>query len=371
MNDALEFDRSDNKSVFLQFVAKEFVARGTKLRSNLANKTFAHETVKKLNFSGEPLHIPTQRSLLRDIQSLTPELLGPRCVLKYAHGWSARGVMPLQWMADDKYFDHLKLKITSLSLIIEEQEKVSQSFANGSDEWIIEEFLTSAQPGPIPFDYKFYVFQKQIGLVVQIDRNANPPKIALFDGNFQPLYEGKDYLRDRARSQNGVHLLPQHAVQLSCWALLLAQQTDSPFVSIDLYDTDKGPAFGEFTFSPGATHRRMIKFSSQLIDTFDALFQQAEAELAGQKVIYGDSWSAELQNWPEQIINNVRPINTEKYALLCAYQYNGGGRAATRFFEIFKGRMRHTKSVERSAIFAWLVKSSESILQGFKNRVYG
>lgn len=367
----MEFDKDNSESVFLRFVANEFVERGTQLRSDLATKTYAHELVAAENTPEDSIRIPDKKHVLTDIKQLSAELLGERSVLKYAHGWSARGVMLLEQAGDDKYFEHLKLKTSSLNAIVEQQTLVASSFKNSENEWIIEEFLESAQPGSIPFDYKFYVFQKQIGLIVQIDRNTNPPKMCLFNGNFEPLYEGVDYLLDRERAQKGIHLLPQHIVQLSHWALRLAQKSDAPFVSLDLFDTLSGPAFGEFTFSPGATHRRMFRFSHSVIEHLDTLFSQAQEELSGKTVSYSKSLSRDIQNCDRKELAGFSTISTDKYSLLSAYQYNSGGRAAVRVNDIYKGRFKDTKSEHKKCLLGWLVNASEKILDGFKNKVYG
>ena len=142
--------------------------------------------------------------------------------------------------------------------------------------------------GAIPFDYKFYSFRGQVGLIIQIDRNSGPVKIAMFDGEFRPLKRGADFLLS-SRARQGVPLIPLHAPEMLWWAQRLSLEADAPFVSIDMFDSPTGPVFGEFTYSPGGTHKRMFTFSHALLDRFDRLITEPGSTRRTRAVRAGDA----------------------------------------------------------------------------------
>lgn len=307
------FDRKNSDSVFLNHVAKEFHKRGTPRRLELSKKENSHPFVASLG-----MRVPQPISRLDDITALPALELPTRFVLKFARGWSARGVMLLEQMDGEGYFDHMSLRALTIEEIVSTQRKVAASFGTPDPSWLIEEMISSTlDTGAVPFDYKFYCFNGAIGLIGQFDRNTNPPKMALFDGNFHPLKHGMDYIRGNQKAQPGVPLVPLHAPEMMWWAQRLSRDADSPFVSVDLYDSPDGPVFGEYTYSPGGTYKRMFIFSHPMIDRFDALFEGradvsplARSSLAQRKRI-------------------IAP-DDRHYRALAGYAYNGGPRGADR-----------------------------------------
>lgn len=334
-----EFDRPDGDSPFLTFVAREFQGRGTELRKELASKSDAATFVSDLG-----LRIPKKYKVLPDIDRLNLLHLRKRVVLKYAKGWSARGVMLLERVGFNRYFDYMSLKTFSIGAIKNHQRSVARSFNDNDPYWILEEFLEPIQAwGAIPFDYKCYVFGAQIGLIVQIDRNSSPPRVSLFDGSFKPLKSGKDYVLASKNAQHGVPSVPLHAPEIQWWAIKLSTMTDAPFVSIDMYDTPAGPVFGEFTFSPGGTHKRMFKFSHALLDHFDRLFAASEAHLCKGWDGDGDypvskvtDYQAKLRAQSIMAVQSRNQIAQELYKACSGVAYNIGSRGALRLMDIYE-----------------------------------
>lgn len=325
------FDRGSEDSPFFRFVAKEFIARGTELRKKLGTKDYGSsiaaglglKSAQTFEVSGTP-------------ESILARSLPERFVLKYAHGWSARGVMLLQATdIPDHFFEQLSQRLLPYDRLIETQYRVSKSFPNKPDEWLLEEWLPSVTPGPVPFDYKLYTFGTAVGLIVQIDRNTYPVKIALFDGAFNPLHPGRDYILSDS-AQYGQHLLPKHPLQLLRWAATLSQQTDSPFVSIDLFDTPDGPAFGEFTFSPGGLHKRMWRLSAEVISMLDARFM-GDGQLGEYSWLTTadtpDFSPAALARFDVEELAQVEHISPLLYENWSRYFYNHGRRGAVRLSE--------------------------------------
>jgi hypothetical protein len=108
---------------------------------------------------------------------------------------------------------------------------------------IIEENIS--REGTILNDYKFFCSN---GIVhyceVDIDRFSEHKRAICTVPNFDllPVRYGRD-VPDRVQR-------PKHLSQMIDIARALSMKFD--FVSVDLYDTDEGAYFGEFTFSPGA-----------------------------------------------------------------------------------------------------------------------
>jgi len=187
----------------------------------------------------------------------------------------------------------------------------------GSGGWIIEEAVQSlVSVGPVPFDYKFYSFNGSVGLVIQIDRNTFPTRIAVFDGRFRALELGTDYLLG-GRARPGGHVVPLHAPEMLYWAQELSRHADSPFVSIDMYDSPDGPKFGEFTYSPGGAHKRMFVFSERLIDQFDAMME-------------GNFPEDPLRASSLEVRRSVPLPDSAAYTAWASYAYNEGARGADR-----------------------------------------
>lgn len=260
------FDRTPAESPFMKFVASEFRQRGTARRLELAQKIISHPFV-----AGLGMRVPQRHAVLDDIESFHDADLPDRFVLKVANGWSARGVMLLERNGADEYFDHMNLQVHTADSIVALQRAAALSFRNESPQWIVEEFVKPLlSSGAIPFDYKFYCFQGEVGLIVQIDRNCSPTKVILFDGEFRALKRGTDYLL-RGTAKHGTPVIPLHAPEMLWWAQKLSLEADSPFVRVDMLDSPTGPVFGEFTYSPGGTHKRTYVFSHKMIDRFDRL----------------------------------------------------------------------------------------------------
>lgn len=312
------FDCDVSASPFLSFVASEFHKRGTQRRSELAKKSLSHPFVERLG-----LHVPHRFFAAKSLDYLDFDSLPDRFVLKFARGWSARGVMPLEKTAPDTYFDHLSLRLRNRESILRTQAQIAESF-RGSSEWLVEEFVKSTLPvAAIPFDYKIYSFNGTVGLIGQFDRNASPPRYQMFDGRFRPLRHGRDYLIASPRLQPGLPVVPLHAPELLWWAQHLSKQADSPFVSVDMYDTPDGPVFGEFTYSPGAVHKRMFVLSHDLLDSLDAHFA-------------GEAPDCPLQHSPLEERKRFRKPSSALFGSLAGYFYNSGPRGALRLAELYR-----------------------------------
>lgn len=318
------FDRPDKDSAFLSFIASEFRKRGTAKRESLADKTRVGSLINGLG-----LEQPKRLAEFSDITRFDASVLPESFALKYAHGWSARGVMLLRRVGHDQFFCMLGQNVMTWSQVMEAHLVTAASFVRKADFWVVEELVKSTVSGkPIPFDYKFYCFGSEVALVVQIDRNTYPVKICLLKPDFSPLEHRLDYVLKGRNAQLGTPLVPLHAAHLTAWAKALSAFTGSPFVSVDLYDSPQGPMFGEFTFSPGGTHKRLWVLERSLLDHMDDLYAKAEGDLAaGCEASFAT---------PSGLPHLASPAECEIYGMLSSAVLNGSRRAATRMWEILR-----------------------------------
>lgn len=328
-------------SPFLAFVAAEFNRRGTGERKVLGGKVGAHAAATELG-----LRAPRRHAVIDDIADLAPDMLGERCVLKPAEGWASRGVMLLERLGEGRWFDHLAARARTFPEILAAQRKVKASFDAGRWPYVVEEMIGSTLAGrPIPFDYKFYCFRERIGMIVQIDRNAYPPRLALLRPDWSPLLAGQDYAFARTSVQQGQGVVPLHAAEMAQWAAICSLRTDSPFVSVDLYDSPDGPVFGEFTFSPGGTHRAMWSYAPRTLARLDRLFQRRSAETV-------DSFRAAMPD-----LSGLPTVAPDVFARLGAATANGHARAAQTLADFHSEAARsapaHQAGVLRGIAGAW------------------
>lgn len=307
-----------DRSPFFAHVAREFSSRGTPERKVLAGKVGAHAAASEVG-----IRVPARHAVIDDIGELTPDMLDGQTVLKPNQGFSARGVMLLERVGPDTWFDHLAARPRTFADIVETQLEVKASF--GMDPWayVVEEMIRSTVDGhPNPYDYKFYCFRERVGMIVQMDRNAYPPRAVLLRPDFSPFAVGTDYVLARRALQPGRGVVPRHAAQMSQWASLLSLRTDSPFVRIDLYDSPGGPVFGEFTFSPGTTHRAMLSYAPHVVAEMDRLMTTPSTATV-------ESFRAGM---PDLSALPVPP--QEVYGRLAAAAANSSGRAAQTLVEL-------------------------------------
>lgn len=291
--------------------------RGTPRRKELASKPIAHEFV-----SGLGMDAPKKYATIENIEDLGDLELPESFVLKPVRGWSARGVMLLKGSSRTGYFDHLALRQHSLGSITKLQTRLFED-GRASGGWIVEEAVESlVTVGPVPFDYKFYSFNGTVGLILQIDRNTHPTRVAMFDGHFRPLVRGHDFIFGGS-VRPATPIIPLHAPEMLYWAEQLSARADSPFVSIDMYDSLSGPKFGEFTYSPGGAHKRMFVFSHALLDLFDALME-------------GTAPTDTLAGSPLEVRREVPLPATAAYTAWASYAYNEGARGAERLAAYYR-----------------------------------
>lgn len=255
---------------FLEMLRRRFEGKDTNVPWELDNKLLAYEHVSNFGFN-----TPQSRSF--ENSNIATEWaiknLKKNFVIKAGDRHSCIGVYLLEKQESEEYIELLRLKKFNLNDIGKDIVGTQPSY------WIAESFVESYIYGKsIPLDYKFYTFRGDIALIVQIDRNTTPPKVAFFDGNFIPLIHGQDYILDQNRWTPCGHVIPYNMTAMVSMASTLSKSLDTDFVSIDCFDSPEGPVFGEFTFAPGAPDAKMVTFSNNIMSQLDNLTNKVKSQ---------------------------------------------------------------------------------------------
>lgn len=211
----------------------------------LHQKQVGEEFVRSLGIA-----TPEQFRQFSAIEDISFDGLPDKFVLKPTFLSSNYGVMVLE-QVDGTYRDHLRNRTLSFDEIIAEQKRYSEKSNTPDKKWIIEEKVIDADGADVPDDFKFYAFQGRIGLIHRTTRNLPYPLHSYYTGDFEPIPEN-EYIKCNPKIITRVAKTPP-----SSWkALLVAARRISvavptPFVRVDMYNTTRGPVFGEFTLVPG------------------------------------------------------------------------------------------------------------------------
>ena len=137
---------------------------------------------------------------------------------------------------------------------------------------LVEEWITGEEKtfGPIPPDYKVYVFYGRPKLILQVNRNREDRGIGWFDGNFRPLRVDKALKRVPDAYHAVMPVLPRHWKAVLKLARRVSLAMEVPFVRIDAFASDRGAVLGEITLAPGGAG-----YSYPFTPRFDAALGRA------------------------------------------------------------------------------------------------
>ena len=232
---------------FLTLIQKRFNGKDNTVPKNLEDTVNAYNFVEKQNIKHA-----TVIAVLDDIKEINEIDLPNKFVIKTSN--IPNEVMILEKISNNKYFDHISLSEYDLNTLISKQRQIVADIKQEGIYWVVEELLENFLSNKfIPFQYKLYCFYGKPKLIIQIDRNSSPPKIAIFDGTFMPLINGKDYNLDPEEMVPGNHIIPNHPISILKTAYTLSKAINNKFISVDLFDTPDGVYFGELTFTPTAS----------------------------------------------------------------------------------------------------------------------
>ena len=216
-------------------------------QKHLSAKISGREHVESLGFAVPDLHWSG-----KDISKIPSfDDLPPRFVLKPEKGWSAKNVFCLERQAEGM-INHLEGNIYSEEEVIETFSQ-DERFQQMKPKIMIEEFLIPEEKQSsdnIPRDFKFYCFGGEIALLhVVLRRSAVDTSLnewEYFDPQFKPI---------ESKIMKNSNLPERNIPKPDCWEEMVEVVSKigsklGIFMRIDMFATEKGPVFGEFTPTP-------------------------------------------------------------------------------------------------------------------------
>lgn len=206
-------------------------------------------------------------------------------VIKPSNMHSSAGVMVLNKIEDNYFFDSLNGRHLTKEQIINEQKKIYEKCNfKGSYKIFVEEKIESSEGGfEIPLDYKFFCFYGKPLMVFQFNRNVKPKQAAWFDGDFNPLNMERCIISDWKMIELGNNVLPLEYQNMLDIAARTSVLVESPFMSIDMYSSLRGPLVGELTPAPGGPfYGDLYKFT----DMFDKQLGEAWQDAVERMDLY-------------------------------------------------------------------------------------
>jgi len=240
---------------------------------------FLHEKTKCYDFC-RTVGIPTVNVLRRFETPDDIDLGGlpDSFVIKPTWETTSKGVMVMT-ATEYGYHDAMKGKLYTADEVVQEQRRIYDAGRWRSKPTIVEEKIEDAGGHVIPEDYKAYAFQGEIAFIVQINRNADRTAVAWFDGNFDPLAVGRVQVNEK-------YMDLKEPVRPDDWKDMLnvAQRASvavpTPFASIDMYASTRGPLVGEITLVPGGFYHGKYFFLSEQDDhSAGKMWENASARL--------------------------------------------------------------------------------------------
>lgn len=275
MNSELAYKHYKNTKVY-DLEHYRFSGKDDTVNWELDDKIVAYDYVEKFNVKH-----PKILYKLNDIKELRnlakEENLPKNFVLKISNQASCIGVMILRYLENEKYFDELTSKAYTLDEIILKQSDINKNITHKIREtyYFIEELVDNFVENIfIPIDYKVFCFNGVPKFILQVNRNKNHYTISLFDGNFIPLKEGRDWFADEKVAEVGIPIIPPSAYEMLEQSIQIAKEVKDKMIRIDWFDNGKEPIFGEFTFITGATFTGMFAFSEEILTNLDTSLER-------------------------------------------------------------------------------------------------
>lgn len=198
-------------------------------------------------------------------------------VFKPAALWSGIGVRLLHRIAGlNSYFDAKNGLVITEREVKEAAASLERQRGRKLDFIVEQRAIDEDLDKTIPLDYKVFTFYGVVKFILQVDRNYSPAQMALFDGNFDPIFDARAQINPDRPKTHGEHRRPV------CWRGILelaAQVTlklEAPFISVDCFATPEGPMLGELTHTPGGPwYQGMYSFSPEFDRALGAAWRDA------------------------------------------------------------------------------------------------
>lgn len=183
-------------------------------------------------------------------------------VVKPTREDSMRGVLVLS-RRKDCFYDELRAREWTEAQIKAELRDIFKRNSYKENQIVVEEYLRDSDGFDVPRDFKFYAFRGEVALVLEIDRNTRPHSVSWYDSGFNPIIDD----RIRVNSAHSRHIpgrRPAAWREMLSVAEVVSRNLQTPFASIDLYSSSRGPLVGEITLTPGGLYYGAHKMSHEL-----------------------------------------------------------------------------------------------------------
>ncbi|GEP07371.1 ATP-grasp fold amidoligase family protein [Methylobacterium oxalidis] len=243
----------------------------------VGDKTAAYDFAKK-----HGVQVPHIYRLFDRPVEFRDEDFPDRFVVKPKGLHSTKGVMVLRRLSQGRYFDSMRqMEITESDIRKQQEELYEENRFKGSYKLIVEEKLVGENnEDQIPYDYKLYMFQGENGLTIQYDRNTKPPTGAWFGPNWSELNPLTSLESEWKVLRCGLPTRPRCSDKMLADAAKLSLALPTPFVSVDMYATSRGPVLGELTLAPGGPYYgKQYRFKDHLDNALGAAWERATERL--------------------------------------------------------------------------------------------
>ena len=143
------------------------------------------------------------------------------------------------------YYDLMRKKYYKIPELIKEYKSDNRY----SKELWIEELISN----PLPQEFKFYMFNNQIGTITQFERNNKPKLVKFWTADWKNENHNVTVLRNKSYMLENRLRKPINPNKLKDIAMRLSKAIKYPFVRIDLFDTLRGVYLNEITPHPSQT----------------------------------------------------------------------------------------------------------------------
>jgi glycosyltransferase involved in cell wall biosynthesis/lipopolysaccharide biosynthesis regulator YciM len=212
-------------------------------QSKLSEKLAGSEWAKRLDVSTpELIWVGNDLNKIPKLATLPKQI-----VIKPSKGFSSNNVLCLKngtnLLDGREWNDEL----------IQEQYGSDKFLSKAKPKWIVEELLKPedwSEDEIIPRDWKFYCFGGKVALIHVVLRSFNEEIFQTSHHYFTPDLR---QLKTQVKESHSIHKDPLYFPE--CWDEMIKQvrllgRELNCFMRIDMYATNKGPVFGEFTPTP-------------------------------------------------------------------------------------------------------------------------
>ncbi|WP_121442041.1 ATP-grasp fold amidoligase family protein [Alkalispirillum mobile] len=128
-------------------------------------------------------------------------------------------------------------------------------------------------PRQLPFDWKFYTFYREVGIILQISRGnrKSTPKAKYYDS----LWQNAGRVRGGFKLEDSLPG-PNDPTRLLEAAKMISKSVRFPFCRVDLYEDNNGPLLGEVTAYPSGIKE---SFRSDIDELMGRLWERALSNL--------------------------------------------------------------------------------------------